>query len=189
MGHIEVEISGKAVLIDQDDWDRVKHIKWRIYGTGYAINHTRRGGKTKNTMLHRLILGEIPDGLVVDHINRNKLDNRRSNLRLVTHTENCLNQSKRRESASRHKGVARRGDRWQVVIRIEGKLKWIGSYETEEEAAAVAAPYFDTPMRNPLGHGVTGPPEAYPLESTDTPTLARCSAWRELGVDTAITVA
>ena len=80
---------------------------------------------------------------------RNPLDNRRENLRFVTHSANCLNSRKRRGTSSAHKGVSRSGDKWQVVVRVDGKLKWIGKYATEAEAAAVAAPFFSDVAHNP----------------------------------------
>lgn len=154
--HVEVQIAGQVVLLDQEDWERVKSLRWWVNNSGYAVHKWSRRGDTGHILLHRFIVGAIPDGMAVDHINRNRLDNRRANLRVVTRSENALNSNKRRGSTSKHKGVSRVGDRWQVVVRIDGKLKWVGKYDTEAEAAAIAAPYFDTPDHQPIKYGVTG---------------------------------
>jgi len=93
--------------------------------------------------MHRLILNDPPSA-AIDHINRNKLDNRKSNLRECTDSENCRNQGKRRGCSSRHRGVSwnKRKSAWQVVIREGGKLKWKGWFDSEDEAAKVAAPHW-----------------------------------------------
>jgi hypothetical protein len=83
-----------VVLFDPEHLDIfVKH-KWHICH-GYLRTHGKRGNK-KNSTFHRKIMilnGDIPKHLVVDHINRNRLDNRKSNLRLATYRENALNVS------------------------------------------------------------------------------------------------
>lgn len=74
-------------LCDSDDWDRLKKYCWSKDNRGYA--EARVNGKT--TLFHHLVLDECPEKLVRDHINRNKLDNRKKNLRIVTPSENIHN--------------------------------------------------------------------------------------------------
>ena len=82
--------------------------------------------------------GEWPPG-EIDHRNRNRSDNRRSNLRLATHAENTRNCGLRRDNSSGVKGVEwyKATKKWRVSIRIGGKRISLGYFPTIEEAAAV----------------------------------------------------
>lgn len=146
-----------GVIYDEADRNLVESHSWWLNTNGYACTKMRRNGKKVTHLMHRMIFGEVPTGMVVDHINRNPLDNRRCNLRAATAVQNAKNSNNRRGTTSKHRGVSQRRDgKWQVVVRIDGKLKWIGKYDTELEAAAIAEPYFDTPEHQPLKYGVTG---------------------------------
>ncbi len=91
---------GKVAIIDNADAERVLGRRWRIDAYGYAIAGCGKG----TTTLHRFLMGAQP-GDEVDHINRTKLDNRRSNLRFVTHAQNCINAGLRNTNTSGFKGV------------------------------------------------------------------------------------
>lgn len=84
----------------------------------------------------QMLNAEIPKGLEVDHINRNRLDNRRENLRLATHSENQVNMDKK-IGKSGFRGVRQMPGRtkWRAEITIGGKREFIGSYGTAKEAA------------------------------------------------------
>lgn len=88
--------------------------------------------------MHRLIL-DAPAGRDVDHANMNGLDNRRVNLRLASHSQNAANQRKcRKKTLSRYKGIyyyRRRKRPWCAQIKVRGRNKHLGYFETEEEAA------------------------------------------------------
>lgn len=140
----EIIVKGQRITIDDEDVSRVSERKWTISPQGYATTTTPRvNGYRKTIGLHRFLLND-PECEAIDHINRNKLDNRKCNLRQVTHSENCRNKGKRRGCSSQHRGVSwnRRKGKWQVVIRDQGRLKWLGWFESEDEAAIVAAPHF-----------------------------------------------
>ena len=87
--------------------------------------------------MHRLIINAPPDRLV-DHINRDKLDNRCSNLRLVDFSINIMNRGRQRNNSSGYTGVQYRKDRqkWIVLIGLNGKYRRLGSFDTPEEASA-----------------------------------------------------
>lgn len=93
-------------LVDEADYERFKGYRWRPLSTlGYPS--TNIDGRPHS--LHRLVIGLQPgDGLECDHVNRNPLDNRRSNLRLVSHRENCANRG------GMYEPDARRG--WLTVV-------------------------------------------------------------------------
>jgi hypothetical protein len=127
---------GLFTIVDAEDAPRVTtgH-KWHLDADGYAV---RGGGraKTLNEKLHRVILN-APKGSEVDHINGDKLDNRKCNLRFVTHQQNCAGAPKRRSNTSGYKGVTwePRATAWRVYIRIDGKQVHLGHFKDLEEAA------------------------------------------------------
>lgn len=119
----------KYTLIDLEDFDRVSQLKW-YFNSGYAV----RGAK-KRVLLHRFILNP-PDHFQVDHINGDKLDNRRENLRLCTHRENIFNRSANRATKSGLKGVVFQNNHWRARISFLGqKDMHLGYFNTKEEAA------------------------------------------------------
>lgn len=138
------DIRGTVVLIDDEDLELVSKHSWFFVPQGYACTHIQLapGKKNRRTMgMHRLILGDPPTQSI-DHINRNRLDNRKENLRACTDSENNRNKSLVKGKTSSYRGVSFRRGRWQVVVRTNNGLKWLGYHETEQEAAKVAAPYF-----------------------------------------------
>jgi len=92
--------------------------------------------RNRTIQLHQLIMNANP-GFEVDHINRNGLDNRRSNIRIVTHGQNQNNLPKRKGATSRFRGVSWCGprDEWRVYINYSGLSKNLGGYKCEVEAA------------------------------------------------------
>lgn len=119
------------VKISPEDETNVKKYKWRLSTFGYAVSSSRINNK--HVMMHRLIL-QVQKGIFVDHINGDKLDNRRSNLRVANNKQNIQNQKPKQgyvKGARFHKSSGR----WWAFIRINKKLIQIGAYATEEEAA------------------------------------------------------
>jgi hypothetical protein len=82
-------------------------------------------------MLHWDVMGSK----FVDHINGNGLDNRDENLRLATNSQNQMNSRKRSGTSSRYKGVSLQRKRWRAQIKLDGKLIYLGMFDTEEQAA------------------------------------------------------
>lgn len=89
---------------------------------------------------HRIIwimhFGEIPDGMVIDHVDNNGTNNLLSNLRLATRQENNRNSVKRKGSKSKYKGVSWHAgqQKWNAVIQVDGVRHHIASFDNEEEA-------------------------------------------------------
>ena len=77
---------GKFALVDDEDYEWLSQWKWYCSTTGYAV----RGCKNRILYMHREIAKTKP-GMLTDHINRNKLDNRKENLRFCSHRENMKN--------------------------------------------------------------------------------------------------
>jgi hypothetical protein len=83
-----------------------------------------------------MMYGEIPKGMVIDHINRIRHDNRIENLRPISHADNVRNQNQSRR-LSKYKGVnyVKPRGKWRVRVKLYGKDYHIGTFETEELAA------------------------------------------------------
>lgn len=119
-----------VAIVDDEDFERISQFDWiarKIEGKVYAV---------KMLYLHRVIMN-APAGMVVDHINGDSLDNRRSNLRLCTPAENARNRSKKKNSTSGFKGVSwnNMANKWQAQIMANGKLKALGVFVEKEDAA------------------------------------------------------
>lgn len=130
------------ILVDSDDFEWARLCHWTLNASGYAARRIRNGAQQRSVLLHREILGLVDgDYLVADHINRNKLDCRRSNLRVVTRAQNNQNRDAYRNGRSRFRGVSWDGRRecWRATAQVNGEWKQIGRFATEEAAGAAAA--------------------------------------------------
>lgn len=122
--------TGSEVLADAKDLALLEPYSWCISKTGYAVAHI--SGKV--IKMHHLIM-HPESGMVVDHINRNKLDNRRCNLRICTHAENLRNIGAKKTSESGMVGIGKTASgRYRVRINPNGKEICIGIYDTVDEA-------------------------------------------------------
>ena len=127
---------GKNAKIDSADYQRGSAFPWHFNGRGYAVRKAWvPGGRglRVNVFLHRFLL-DAPQHLGVDHVNGDTLDNRRSNLRLATQSQNLANRRVRR-NASGFRGVYRHGSRWQAQIKQNGKQKHLGMFAKKLDAA------------------------------------------------------
>lgn len=106
-------------LIDIEDINKVKNIKWRLNNNGYVINNSQH-----DIFLHRLILNV---DTFVDHINGNRLDNRKCNLRICTKQQNKMN-------VPIYKGYYKYKNKWIAKIKKDGKQVHLGVFYYEEEA-------------------------------------------------------
>lgn len=127
---------GQYALVDDDDFERISQSKWYCKADGYAARKDWSTGEPKQVYMHRQILN-APDGVMVDHINANRLDNRRSNLRLVNSIQNSRRQSPMKGTTSEYKGVSFYQDQWYVRIHVDGKSRYYGRYREEKLAARV----------------------------------------------------
>lgn len=130
---------GKFVLIDNEDWERASQLNWRLQtnkSTCYAVaaKGTKQG--YKKFYMHRFLLGLEDKTLVVDHKDRNGLNNTRENLRVCTKTQNMQNSKSKSNNKHGLKGVHYHAQTglWHSHIRHEGKRKSLGYFSTKEEA-------------------------------------------------------
>ena len=117
-------------LIDLDDIDKVKNCKWYM-SNGYVVHRI----KNKQIRLHRIIMNPNDD-MVVDHINHNPLDNRKSNLRICTLQQNNMNKTIQSNNTSGTTGVFwdKQTNKWRAGIKINQKKINLGRFNTKEEA-------------------------------------------------------
>lgn len=129
-------------LIDLVDVDIARHC-WSCSNWGYARRMETSGSQPRTIFLHRLVLERIlgrtlQPGEECDHLNGDRLDNRRCNLRLATSQENKRNQGVRSDNTSGARGVSwdKKTQRWRAYIHVGGKFKALGHFLSYEEAIA-----------------------------------------------------
>ena len=128
---------GKVAIVDDEDFEELNKFKWYCK-RGYAVRTTRIDDKYQTQFIHRIV-NDTPDGLFTDHINSNKLDNRRQNLRSCTIAENSKNRKLSKNNSSSFKGVSfnKEKGKWIARIRVNNKNKFLGYYDSAEEAASI----------------------------------------------------
>lgn len=131
---------GYVTVVDEADFDYLSQWNWSVTVNGYAQRSYKNltTGKKGIMYLHRQIMMP-PDGMDVDHINRNRLDNRRSNLRICNRAINLLNKGPEPSNTSGYRGVYldKRNGRWRVRMKWQGRYKTFGGYDTALEASNV----------------------------------------------------
>ena len=123
--------NGGFALVDDDDLDLLDGVSWRHVREGLSI-YAIAGRRLR---MHRLIL-DAPDGVMVDHRNGNGLDNRRSNLRLCTNSQNQANRQKRSSGSAPYRGVTwhKQAGKWQAAVKVGGKNLYLGLFHSAEAA-------------------------------------------------------
>jgi hypothetical protein len=126
---------GKVALVDDEDFEELSKHKWYCSDRDYAARHGA-GHNRRHIYMHREIM-HTPPGMVTDHINHNKLDNRKSNLRVCTDLQNARNSTYRPNNTSGFKGVSLRKKygTWSADIKINYFHKFLGYFSSPEEAA------------------------------------------------------
>jgi len=122
----------RFTLVSDEDFDFLSQWKWRIYGNGY-VGSTLSG--TGFAFMHRVI-NNTPEGFDTDHINRDRLDNRRENLRTVNKMLNGRNRGENKNNTSGYKGVSwdKYTKKWAVYIWLKWKKIHLGHFDDIEEA-------------------------------------------------------
>jgi hypothetical protein len=128
-----------CALIDPVDAERVMRWSWSIRNSEGYVGGVVDG---KRVSLQRFIYGDVPDGYVLDHINRWRLDNRRQNLRVVTTAQNAQNQGSRGGS-SKYRGVTwdKSRSKWLAQTMLDGRCHHLGRFDSEDEAAVAVAAF------------------------------------------------
>ena len=126
--------TGESFIIDSEDYCLVSKYRWVSNRSGYFLAST--GERNSHVFLHRMVI-EPPDDMFVDHIDGNKSNCRKSNLRICSQTDNNRNVGVKSNNRCGYKGVYWASDRgkWRTEITVDRKHIHIGSFETAEEAA------------------------------------------------------
>lgn len=145
---------GRVAIIDKSDAYLVASSNWSAMKTGRDKFYAKRnrlvgdGPGPKAVLMHRIILSP-PDGMVIDHINGDSLDNRRENLRIARQADNCRNSKMRSDNTSGLKGVFwdKYTGRWMAAIGYQGKFHNLGRFDAPEDAKAA----YDEAASNMFG--------------------------------------
>lgn len=129
---------GEVAIVDPQDFRRVMKHKWCVHkhhNVVYGQANIKIEGRWSRVLLHRFIIG-AKRGEQVDHKDGNGLNCVRSNLRLCSHAQNMRNSRSHRDSRSRFRGVSKhRCGKWMAQICFNRKKKYLGLFDTENEAA------------------------------------------------------
>jgi hypothetical protein len=133
----EISLTGdKFTLVDDEDFEYLNQFNWFADKHRTKIRdvfNVKTNINRKIVLMHRLIMNPKKD-LIVDHINGDNLDNRKTNLRIVTHRQN--DQNKHYKRTSKYPGVnwSKQNKKWLAQIWIDGKNKYLGSFISEKKA-------------------------------------------------------
>ena len=128
-------------MVDDRDFDCLSKRVWRIAkgssGIRYAVSSCQINNKPRKLWMHKLIM-RPPDGMLIDHIDSDGLNNQRYNLRVCTNAQNVQNQRIVRGGASRFKGVCwdKVNKKWHAKLGMNGRTFFLGRFQVEEDAAA-----------------------------------------------------
>jgi hypothetical protein len=152
---------GCCALVDDNDYEKLCSVKWHLTARGYVAGRVKNNGICRRVYLHRYLLDAQPDQFV-DHMDGDRLNNTRANLRLVTRAQNQWNRKVQR-NRSGYKGVSWHPGKGKFYARIQvnGRRYSLGYFDTAEEAAQA----YDDAARRLFGeyarlNGVDGSAEA-----------------------------
>lgn len=133
--------NGGEAIVDDDMYVQLAKFKWRRDACGYARRQTSKGGLARAIFVHQVVL---PGHSVVDHINQNKLDNRRENLRPSTKQKNAVNSKRRVTNTSGYKNVTqfKPYNRWRAHVTRNYKHIHLGLFDQKEQAAQAVRDYL-----------------------------------------------
>lgn len=135
----EIQLNKDQVaLVDDDEFERVNAFKWHATWNKdtrsfYARRTINNKGKFTTILMSRFIMN-TPKGLTCDHINHNTLDNRKSNLRNCTPSQNSLNRRTRADNALQQKNIVARSGKFQVQLMVNKKIVFLKTFPTLQEA-------------------------------------------------------
>lgn len=125
---IGYDINNKEFYCDKDDFEKIRNMSWHFDDKGYVVSSVQNSANIK---MHRFITN-CPDDMQVDHKNGCKNDNRKSNLRICTPSQNSMN--KKTNNIYGMSGIYREYNKWYAVIGKDREKFFLGSYDTEYEA-------------------------------------------------------
>ncbi len=126
-------------IVDDEDFDIISQYSWYAHKSDNNTFYARSEIDGKKVYLHRFLLGINKRSIQIDHINGDKLDNRKSNLRITDAKGNGANKKPKKNGSSKYKGVSFRkrciDNPWEASVESAGKNYYLGNFKTEIEAA------------------------------------------------------
>ena len=134
--YVKLSNSEREMKMDPDVWERCKKYCWSLGSKGYPITNMPK--LRKRVRFHVFAFPDCPKGLVRDHINGDKLDNRKENIRFILQPENSINRGKGENNTSGHVGVSwnKREEKWTAKIQVNGKKIHLGYFTDSQDAIA-----------------------------------------------------
>lgn len=134
--HSKNKLKNGVILMDDENYDWLNEYNWYLDKDKYAITNVIINNKKTTKKMHRLIMDE-PKNMQIDHIDNNKLNNQKHNLRIVNAQQNQMNRVSNKNSSSIYKGVsyAKRYKKWQSRIIFDRKTIFLGYFINEKDAA------------------------------------------------------
>jgi hypothetical protein len=126
----------RYAIVDPEDYQKLSKYPWLLLEGGSEIYYAGCFEHRKIVYMHRQIMN-APKGSIVDHRNREGLDNTKRNLRFATHSQNCCNRIRTKNGSSKYRGVHYRKQerKWEASICYNGIYKYLGVFGNEEDAA------------------------------------------------------
>jgi hypothetical protein len=132
---------GYRAIVDDEDFEYLNSFHWVLSGNGYAIRREyikgsgKKNQKNRTIRMHKVV-NKTPTGFITDHINQNKLDNRRNNLRTVNKSQNGFNRPAPSNNTSGVKGVYWTPEtrKWRATIKVNYKKYHLGYFLDLKEA-------------------------------------------------------
>jgi len=133
----------REFFIDIEDLNKVLEYCWTVNSRGYVVSATRTDEGRKGLRLHRYLMDCTDTKLVVDHINHNPSDNRKTNLRVCTQQQNMFNQRPNTRNKSGVKGVRfiTQMNKWETRFKFDGKERAVGYFDNLADAIALRKQY------------------------------------------------
>jgi phosphotransferase system IIB component len=129
---------GYSAIVDDDDYPFLAGYKWHVsFSGGFKVKYAVRTNKKQIVRMHRQLLNVTDPTVQVDHVDRDGLNNCRTNLRIATAAQNAINRGPDAENKSGYKGVHRTNGKWKAQIGV-GYRKIHGGYYDDPVAAAIA---------------------------------------------------
>ncbi len=136
MAKLKINNSSISAIVDDEDYEMLKLFPWSFNPNGYIRTTVYLPDKKMTIRLHRIIIN-APKEMSVDHINHNKLDNRKQNLRVCTHQQNHMNRKPDKNTSSKFKGVSfiKKNKNWVAYIYFGENRYHLGTFKREITAA------------------------------------------------------
>lgn len=133
---IGYDCNNKEFYFDLEDYDKIKDYCWRMNDYGYIYAYDIKAEQRTYIFMHNLIMNNLEKKFIIDHINHNRNDNRKDNLRKCSQSKNSMNRKRQSNNTSGITGVRYRKENgiWIARIKIHGKEISLGTYTNKEDA-------------------------------------------------------